>query len=55
MLQYNVPAKVASQRLGHSSIGITLDLYSHVMGDLQTQAANKIDEGIFKKLAADGN
>lgn len=50
MLQYNVPAKVASQRLGHSSIGITLDLYSHVIGDLQTEAANKIDEGIFKKI-----
>ena len=50
MLQYNVPAKVASQRLGHSSIGITLDLYSHVIGNLQTEAAEKIDNGIFKKL-----
>lgn len=54
MLQYNVPAKVASQRLGHSSIGITLDLYSHVIGDLQTEAANKIDVGIFQKLQAIG-
>lgn len=50
MLQYNVPAKVASQRLGHSSIGITLDLYSHVIGDLQTEAAQKIEAGIFTKL-----
>ncbi|MHC1694036.1 MAG: tyrosine-type recombinase/integrase [Eubacteriales bacterium] len=50
MLKYNVPAKVASQRLGHSSIGITLDLYSHVLGDMETEAASKIDEGIFKKL-----
>ena len=50
MLQYNVSAKVASQRLGHSSIGITLDLYSHVIGDLQTDAAQKIDAGIFAKL-----
>lgn len=50
MLQYNVPAKVASQRLGHSSIGITLDLYSHVIGDLQTEAAQKLDTGIFQKL-----
>jgi integrase len=49
MLQYNVPAKVASQRLGHSSIGITLDLYSHVIGDMQTEAANKLNNGIFKK------
>ena len=50
MLQYNVPAKVASQRLGHSSIGITLDTYSHIIGNLQTEAADKIDLGIFKKL-----
>jgi hypothetical protein len=25
------PPKVASERLGHSKVGITLDLYSHVM------------------------
>lgn len=50
MLQYGVPAKVASERLGHSSIGITLDLYSHVIGNMQKDAADKIDEGIFKKL-----
>jgi len=47
MLKYGVPAKVASQRLGHSSIGITLDLYSHVMGDMQKGAAEKIDVGLF--------
>ncbi len=50
MLQYNVPAKVASQRLGHSTVSITLDLYSHVIGNLQAEAADKIDSGIFKKL-----
>jgi len=51
MLSYGIPAKVASHRLGHSSIGITLDLYSHIIGDLQTEAANKIDAGIFQKLS----
>lgn len=30
--------------------GITLDLYSHVIGDLQTKAAQKIEAGIFTKL-----
>lgn len=50
MLQYNVPAKVASQRLGHSTVSITLDLYSHVLGNLQSEAADKIDSGIFKRL-----
>ena len=48
MLKYGVPAKVASQRLGHSNIGITLDLYSHVMGDMQKGAADKIDVGLFQ-------
>jgi len=48
MLKYGVAAKVASQRLGHSSIGITLDLYSHVMSDMQKDAADKIDAGLFQ-------
>jgi len=50
MLKYNVPAKVASQRLGHSNIGITLDLYSHVMSDMQKDAAEKIDVGLFQQV-----
>lgn len=49
MLKYGVPAKVASQRLGHSNIGITLDLYSHVMSDMQKDAADKIDIGLFQQ------
>ncbi len=48
MLKYNIPSKVASERLGHSSIGITLDLYSHVLKEMQEDAAKKFDEGLFK-------
>jgi len=48
MLKHGVPAKVASQRLGHSGIGITLDLYSHVLSDMQKDAAERIDMGIFQ-------
>ncbi len=47
MLKHNIPAKVASERLGHSGIGITLDLYSHVMKEMQEEAANKIEKAIF--------
>ncbi len=43
MLKSNIPAKVASERLGHSNIGITLDLYSHVMKEMQEEAAMKLD------------
>jgi integrase len=34
--------------LGHASIAITLDLYSHVLPDMQEQAAAKID-GVFRE------
>jgi len=47
-LKYGVAAKVGSTRLGHSSIGITLDLYSHIYSEVEVEAANKIESGIFK-------
>ena len=30
LLKENVPAKVISERLGHSNVNITLNLYSHI-------------------------
>ncbi|WP_432664201.1 tyrosine-type recombinase/integrase [Wukongibacter baidiensis] len=48
MLKNNVPAKVASERLGHSTIGITLDLYSHVMREMQEETAEKLEDLILK-------
>lgn len=50
MLKHNIPAKVASERLGHSTIGITLDLYSHVLKEMQQEAANKINDALFPEL-----
>lgn len=38
MLQQNIPAKIVSSMLGHSSVGITLDLYSHVLTEMQRPA-----------------
>jgi integrase len=38
--------KVASERLGHSKIGITLDLYSHVMPGMQEDAAARADAAL---------
>jgi integrase len=35
MLASGIHPKVASERLGHSKVGITLDLYSHVMPGMQ--------------------
>ena len=43
--------KVVCERLGHASIGITLDTYSHVMPGMQEEEAAKIDAGLRKALA----
>ncbi len=47
MLSAGVPAKVASERLGHSSISITLDTYSHVLPGLQEDAAAKVEAAVW--------
>ena len=44
MLIQGVHPKVVSERLGHSSIGITLDTYSHVLPGMQAEAAQAFDE-----------
>ncbi len=49
LLKYGVAAKVAYTRLGHSSIGITLDLYSHIYSEVDAEASNKIEAGIFNQ------
>ncbi len=46
MLAAGVSHKVASERLGHSSIGITLDLYSHVTKSLDQDAADQIGRAL---------
>ena len=44
MLSEGVNPKVASERLGHSKVGITLDLYSHVLPGMQEDAVACVDE-----------
>ena len=41
-LQVGVPAKVVSERLGHSSVTVTLDLYSHVMPAVEGEHADAV-------------
>ena len=43
MLASGVHPKIASERLGHSKVGITLDLYSHVMPGMQADAVSRVD------------
>jgi hypothetical protein len=42
ILTIRVHPKVVSELLGHSSIGLTLDIYSHVIPDMQQQAVAAI-------------
>lgn len=41
-LSAGIPAKVVSERLGHASIAITLDTYSHVNPAMQEEAADTV-------------
>jgi len=50
-LKAGVHPKVVSERLGHSSVAITLDLYSHVLEGLQEDGAMRVDEAIQAALA----
>ena len=44
MLKQGIHPKIVQERLGHASIQITLDTYSHVVPGLQQAAANHFDE-----------
>ncbi|MGH2724417.1 MAG: tyrosine-type recombinase/integrase [Actinomycetota bacterium] len=43
MLLQGVHPKVVSERLGHANIGITLDIYSHVLPTMQAEAVRAFD------------
>ncbi|MFC2059591.1 tyrosine-type recombinase/integrase [Chloroflexota bacterium] len=44
MLKQGIHPKIVQERLGHSSIAVTLDTYSHVAPGLQESAAKRFDE-----------
>ena len=53
MLKQRMHQKVVQERLGHSSIQITLNTYSHVSPGLQEMAAKRFDEAfstIYNKI-----
>lgn len=50
MLKQGIHPKVVQERLGHTSIQITLDTYSHVVPGLQQAAAERFDKLLNRKL-----
>jgi integrase len=47
LLQAGVPATVVSERLGHATVGFTLQVYAHVMPGMQADAAAAFSDLIF--------
>lgn len=53
LLQGGVNPKIVSERLGHSSITLTLDTYSHVLPTMQTMASDTLGQMLFQQYFFD--
>ena len=42
-LANNQPLKIVSEMMGHTRVGITQDLYTHVSASMQREAAHALD------------
>ena len=40
---------IVQQRLGHSDVNITLNTYTHVLPEMDVDAAEKLDQILLKK------
>src|SRR5262249_23089934 len=54
LLASSVHPKIASERLGHSKVGITMDLYSHVLPGMH-DAVDRVSEKLARKMLANGS
>lgn len=50
MIRLGVPPNTVSKMLGHSSVTITLDIYAHVLDEMQEEAVGKMDANIAKYI-----
>lgn len=46
-LARGVHPKVVQEAMGHATIAVTLDLYSHVVPTLQREAASEVGKALF--------
>jgi integrase len=46
LLTQGIHPKVAQERLGHSSVAITMDIYSHVLPGMGAEAAKKVGDAL---------
>ena len=52
MLAAGIHPKIVSERLGHASVSITLDRYSHVLPGLQEAAVLRLDAVLARSAVA---
>jgi integrase len=50
LLTSGVHPKIAQERLGHATVAITLDLYSHLLPGMQAEVASRVDEALRQAL-----
>jgi integrase len=55
LLSMGVPAKVVQEILGHSQISMTMDVYSHVLPDMQQEAMAKMNNLFGPSILDDNN
>ena len=47
LLQANVHPKIVAERLGHSSVTLTMDVYSHVLPTMQIEATAQLERMLY--------
>jgi integrase len=47
LLQAGINPKIVSERLGHSTIVLTSDVYSHVLPSMQEDATKRLEKILF--------
>ena len=54
MLPLGVHPKIASERLGHSSVDLTLNTYSHALPSMQQDLVEKLD-ALYRSTAEESS
>jgi integrase len=49
LLSLGIHPKVVQELLGHTQIGITMDVYSHLLPGMQKDAMSKLDEALKRQ------
>jgi integrase len=49
LLNANVPIHVVSERLGHKNVSMTMEIYAHVLPDMQEDAAATLGRLLYER------